>query len=101
MPEVMSVADRVAARHARRPVQGRRHQTRGPRRRDDRRPGATPARSCNAGKVVQVDLVGVDASPNDVEGLKKGEYQAWSPRTPPPSASKAFGRPSPHSKASR
>jgi ABC-type sugar transport system ATPase subunit len=33
------------------------------------RPGATPARS-------QVDLVGVDASPNDVEGLKKGEYHA-------------------------
>ncbi|HWD04407.1 MAG TPA: ABC transporter substrate-binding protein [Amycolatopsis sp.] len=30
----------------------------------------------NAGKIGQVNLVGFDASPSEVDGLKKGEYQA-------------------------
>ncbi|RZQ59568.1 ABC transporter substrate-binding protein [Amycolatopsis suaedae] len=30
----------------------------------------------NAGKIGQVNLVGFDASPSEVEGLRKGEYQA-------------------------
>ncbi|WP_158887373.1 ABC transporter substrate-binding protein [Amycolatopsis anabasis] len=30
----------------------------------------------NAGKIGQINLVGFDASPSEVEGLRKGEYQA-------------------------
>ncbi|WP_116100867.1 ABC transporter substrate-binding protein [Amycolatopsis thermalba] len=34
------------------------------------------ARRCGAGKAGQVQLVGFDASPSEVEGLRNGEYQA-------------------------